>query len=107
MRVRALEGAVEKLAQVYSENMTSLRRAFQMVDNHTLVLQRLSHDLSNGGVTRTPAGELDLGWYYQQLNQVVQFSAFARWLDLPAKSLIVTAPNEVVEEFGGNYVGNP
>src|SRR5690606_23101978 len=88
--------------------------AFDVVDGHHYVMQRVLNDLTKGTVGRTAGGELDYPWYVNQLNAVrCFFTAFSGIHKLPdpvqplveeVQSMDVDSSVEAVERvFGGDY----
>ena len=50
MRVKALEDALERMAEVQQQNHMELRRAFHMTDAHLWVLKSICEDFTAGEV---------------------------------------------------------
>lgn len=132
MRVRALEGGIEKIVQVMSQNNAQMKRAFTMTDQHVFVLQRIIHDLQNDLACvkdMTEAGHavkdedfltelmdnglVNFSWYHNQYYQAAQLSMFMSWmqntigcwLPLEPKVEVADGTEDTVEEFGGDFNG--
>ena len=98
IKVAALEKAVGQLVEVQRVNHRELLRAFNMVDAHIWVLNRICQDLADGSVFQRPgiAGKIDQDYYFALFNRHQEEQAAA------GKTNAQTAEAEDQDVFGGD-----
>lgn len=122
-RIAAIEGAIQKLATLHNDGVRHQINAFQAVDQHVAVLQRICNDVARGVVRYWPLHEQDaayletehsmeeennrcwlrpggsssvhLGYYYEQYTWAVYFDV---WLHAVRKLVGCWLPPEPVKE---------
>jgi hypothetical protein len=110
MKVAALEEGLQRVTEAYAHNLSQIRRAFALTDSHIWCLQCISNHISRGELQTLELSNglhINLPWYHNQYNQVMQFTMLIDWL-YPDKMVVEPEEPEEPEEqdntvvFGGN-----
>jgi hypothetical protein len=116
MRVKALEDALQRMAEVQQQNHMELRRAFHMTDAHLWVLKSICEDLTAGEaviVDDKAKPTINFQAYYTRFNerQIEAAEAAEASAEARLKAAEEKAEQEVqqdAEVFGGEqHVTHP